>query len=76
MTVWRKSSRSAGNGACVEWRKSSYSSDSANCVEVAGFEDTVLLRDSKDPVGPVLSFGAAAWHRLVAAVQEGVMGEG
>lgn len=37
----------------TRWRKSSYSNDSADCVEVSGTLDH--LRDSKNPVGPVLS---------------------
>ncbi|MDG4808380.1 DUF397 domain-containing protein [Micromonospora sp. WMMD1120] len=49
--VWRTSSRSGGEG---------------NCVEVAGFPDTVAVRDSKDRHGPVLTFTPAAWTAFVA----------
>lgn len=39
------------------WRKSSFSYSNGECVEVAVLGDgTVGLRDSKDPVGPVLTF--------------------
>lgn len=56
---WRKSSRSGGNGACVElghtperWRKSSRSGGNGECVELA---NTGLIRDSKSPTGPTLN---------------------
>ncbi|MEU5563625.1 DUF397 domain-containing protein [Micromonospora musae] len=51
--VWRKSTRSGGNGG--------------NCVEVAtNLPSIVAVRDSKDPEGPALAFDPAAWRRFVA----------
>jgi hypothetical protein len=42
--------------------KSSYSTVSGECVEVAtNVPGAVAVRDSKDPDGPILRFGAAAW---------------
>jgi hypothetical protein len=55
--LWFKSSRSAGNGACVE------------VAYVAS--GAVAMRDSKDPQGPHLLFPAADWQDFVAAVQAG-----
>lgn len=40
----------------MEWRKSSFSDGDANCVEVAHLPTALLVRDSKDPSGPFLSF--------------------
>jgi hypothetical protein len=55
------------------WRKSSYSNnDGGQCVEVADrFPGVVPVRDSKDPEGSALVFGAVAWSLFVAGVRGG-----
>ncbi|MFD4402944.1 DUF397 domain-containing protein [Nocardia sp. NPDC058499] len=46
----------------AQWFKSSKSSGDGNCVEVAFLDGgTVGVRDSKNPTGPALVFGAAEW---------------
>jgi Domain of unknown function (DUF397) len=71
--MWKRSSYSMGNGDCVEvdaaWRKSSYS-EANGCVEVAR-PGPVLVRDSKDPDGPVLSFTPGEWAAFTAGVRAG-----
>jgi hypothetical protein len=52
----------------LTWVKSSYSS-TGNCVEVAGQPGRVLIRDTKDQSGPVLSIGTEAWHRFIGQVK-------
>ncbi len=52
------------------WRKSSYSgANGGECVEVATTADTVLVRDSKNRTGNVLSVPASAWRAFVSAVK-------
>jgi hypothetical protein len=52
------------------WRKSTYSNGSGgNCVEIAdGFPGVVPVRDSKDPDGPALVFGASTWSAFIGLV--------
>jgi hypothetical protein len=52
--VWRKAARSTANGG--------------DCVEVAGLPGRVLVRDSTDPAGPVLSVPAADWRAFVRSL--------
>lgn len=46
----------------LAWFKSSYSGGGGgNCVEIAFGTGTVLVRDSKDTQGPVLSVSPRVW---------------
>ncbi|MER7536173.1 DUF397 domain-containing protein [Streptomyces sp. NPDC097704] len=57
------------------WRKSSYSNeDGGQCLEVADHLPHIPVRDSKNPTGPALAFGAAAWSSFVAGVKGGRIG--
>lgn len=55
----------------IPWCKSSYSSNQGQCVEVAGLPGGRAVRDSKNPDGAVLIFGAAQWAAFTAAVRDG-----
>jgi Domain of unknown function (DUF397) len=52
------------------WRKSTWSGN-GDCVEVIFNTDSVLVRDSKDPAGPVLSFTFSEWAAFLAGVRDG-----
>jgi hypothetical protein len=55
------------------WRKSSYSGgNGGNCVEVAVLAGgRRVVRDSKDPAGPTLTFSPAAWRAFTARLRAG-----
>jgi hypothetical protein len=55
----------------LHWRKSTRS-NAGSCVEIAVSAEagTVLMRDSKDPGGPVLEFPPAAFGALVADLKD------
>ncbi|MGQ0774615.1 MAG: DUF397 domain-containing protein [Pseudonocardiales bacterium] len=59
--------------AHVTWRKSSRTNGGVdgNCVEVAELADQVAMRDSKDPVGPVLAFPRTQWGVFLGGVRAG-----
>ncbi|GAA5177666.1 DUF397 domain-containing protein [Rugosimonospora acidiphila] len=53
------------------WHKSTRSSGNGNCVEVAILDDAVAVRDTKDRSGPVLVFTPAEWGAFVAGAKDG-----
>jgi hypothetical protein len=56
----------------LNWQKSSFSGGGAsNCVEVGADGDQILLRDSKDPNGTVLSFTPDEWDAFVKGAAAG-----
>lgn len=58
-TMWRKASRSVGQGACVE---------------VGSLPSHVATRDSKDSSGPALVFGGGEWTVFLESVKRGILG--
>ncbi|MEV7782211.1 Scr1 family TA system antitoxin-like transcriptional regulator [Kitasatospora sp. NPDC088351] len=58
------------NASKAPWRKSSYSDNNGGlCVEVADGHPGQLVRDSKDPEGPVLTFSPNSWQSFVDAIR-------
>lgn len=53
--VWQKSSRSVGDGACVE---------------VAFTDCYVLVRDSKHRNGPILELTVDSWVSLIESIKQ------
>jgi hypothetical protein len=53
------------------WRKSTRSGGQGNCVEVATTPTAIGVRDSKDPSGPVLVFTTSQWQAFVDSVKIG-----
>lgn len=54
--AWRKSTRSSGDGACVE---------------VATLQRGTAVRDSKNPTGTALTVTPAGWVAFTAAIRSG-----
>lgn len=54
----------------ARWRKSTRSANSGACVEVALLPTTSAIRDSKNPAGGALLLPTAAWHNLRATAKD------
>ncbi|WP_405490772.1 DUF397 domain-containing protein [Nocardia sp. NBC_00511] len=56
----------------AQWFKSTYSSAGQDCVEVAMLaNDTVGVRDSKNPSGPALVFAPGMWDAFTTGIRDG-----
>ncbi|WP_322778270.1 DUF397 domain-containing protein [Frankia sp. Cas4] len=58
----------------VTWKTSSFSNGAGGmCVEAGAYDGGVVVRDSKNPNGPTLSFSRAEWAAFVDGVENGEM---
>lgn len=64
-------SRSAKDLSKAAWRKSSRSGGQGECVEVAPLTDAIAVRDSKNPTGPAIAFPRDAWRSFAGRVKDG-----
>ena len=53
----------------TEWRKAMASTGNGACVEVLVDAGTTRVRDSVDPVGPVLSVSQLTWRKFTSRVR-------
>ncbi|GAA0827665.1 DUF397 domain-containing protein [Streptosporangium amethystogenes subsp. fukuiense] len=69
--VWSKSTLSGGNGgSCVEVML--VGNPQSKVERMAGTERVFLVRDSKDPNGPVLTLTPSVWDAFVTNIKDGV----
>ncbi|RKS72123.1 uncharacterized protein DUF397 [Actinomadura pelletieri DSM 43383] len=58
------------NLSTAKWRKSSHSSNNGgDCVELARIDDTIAIRDSKNPHGPKLLLTPQTLHHLTQTIK-------
>jgi hypothetical protein len=55
----------------ITWRKSTASGHNGNCVEIAAVGDSILIRNSRNPLGSFLSFTRQEWRSFLKAVNNG-----
>jgi Domain of unknown function (DUF397) len=54
----------------VDWRTSSYSgANGGNCVETASGDEAILVRDTTDRAGTVLSVRHSAWQAFLGTLR-------
>jgi hypothetical protein len=52
------------------WRRSS-ASGLSDCVEIAVTEGSIIVRHSKNPAGPTLTFSESEWRAFLLGVRNG-----
>jgi hypothetical protein len=55
----------------LQWRKTRRSANNGACVELAPVSGQILIRDSKDPNGPVIKYSGGSWRLFITAAKTG-----
>jgi hypothetical protein len=54
----------------ISWRKAS-ACHQGSCIEVAQINDSIAIRDSKDPDGPILLYSSEEWKTFLSGAKGG-----
>jgi hypothetical protein len=54
----------------LQWRKARRSANNGACVEVAPAIGQILIRDSRDPEGPLLSYSIVAFRSFLDSTKK------
>ena len=63
-------SAAAGRSQEIAWRRASLCAN-GECVEVGSQDGLILVRDSKDPAGAVLSCSKQEWRAFANGIKAG-----
>ena len=58
----------------INWRRST-SCDGGTCLEVASLGDTIAIRDSSKPDGPIITYAFSRWCEFVQMIKDGAFDE-
>jgi hypothetical protein len=67
----QKDGNVTGKFSDEDFKVSSLTASGTSCVAVAIGEDTIGVRDSKNPDGPVLLFNSKEWQAFLSGVKLG-----
>ena len=56
--------------SALNWRTSKASDGGGGCVEIASEDQSVLLRDSRNPLGTILGFTHGQWTSFLRRVRD------
>jgi hypothetical protein len=60
---------SSSNTTSPTWRKATYSNAQASCVEAGSLPGRILVRDTTQHNGPVMSVSPRSWRRFTAGIR-------
>lgn len=54
----------------LSWRTSNASADGNACIEIASEGESLLVRDSRNPLGTILEFPPSQWTSFLRRVRD------